>query len=112
MSWDPRTTYDVSEKEMGLMKKRAEMRAQLKAYWIKEFNNPHTRVRFRLQIFTFSAACLLRCVCEMICGDQLSVDLWLAVTCHCSAYNQQFDFFLSTRFDLYFVVRWRQPTAA
>jgi len=43
MSWDPRTTYDVSEKEMGLMKKRAEMRAQLKAYWIKEFNNPHTR---------------------------------------------------------------------
>jgi len=25
------------------MRKRAEMRAQLKAYWIKEYNNPHTR---------------------------------------------------------------------
>jgi len=43
MSWDPRTTYDVSEKELGLMKKRADMRAQLKAYWIKEYNNPHLR---------------------------------------------------------------------
>ena len=43
-SWDPRTTYDVSEKELGLMKRRAEMRSQLKAYWVKEFNNPHTRV--------------------------------------------------------------------
>ena len=42
--WDPRTTYDVSEKELGLMKKRADMRSQLKAYWKREFNNPHTRV--------------------------------------------------------------------
>ena len=45
MSWDPRTTYDVSEKELNLMKKRADMRSQLKAYWNKEFSNPHLRVR-------------------------------------------------------------------
>jgi len=43
MSWDPRTTYDVSEKELNLMKKRADMRSQLKAYWNKEFSNPHLR---------------------------------------------------------------------
>ena len=53
-SWDPRTTYDVSEKELGLMKKRSEMRAQLKAYWIKEFNNPHTRVRHLWKICFWS----------------------------------------------------------
>ena len=45
MSWDPHTTYDVSEKELNLMKKRAEMRSQLRAYWVKEFTNPHLRVR-------------------------------------------------------------------
>ena len=43
-SWDPRTTYDHSEKELDLMKRRKTMREQMRAYWVKESTNPHTRV--------------------------------------------------------------------
>jgi len=42
-SWDPRTTYDHSEKELDLMKRRKTMREQMRAYWVKESTNPHTR---------------------------------------------------------------------
>jgi len=42
-SWDPRTTYDHSEKELDLMARRKAMREQMRAYWIKESTNPHTR---------------------------------------------------------------------
>jgi len=42
-SWDPRTTYDHSEKELDLMARRKSLREQMRAYWMKESTNPHTR---------------------------------------------------------------------